>query len=333
MIFLNGNIDVVTRILEFVTESSEELNTCAMVSRVFRLARSDSRLDQTRTGTIILKTPLANIPPEVWRRWDQQVFTGNRVRLVAILTEIQQGIINSRSSAELPLALTNVREVILQRDSSVKVPESLAECEHGGVEAVGFFQEILPNLDILDIGAFAATTAGLGTLPLNSPFHVLSESRASVFRCTAEVVYRGCHFFLIQPYTLPVNHDIMNSLHELHLDPFGVYFQSLPIAAYCQEYSQLEQEEWFENAANRHGGADWVLLQEYPNLERVTLKRAEYLQRSMNRASTIYWTELPQETLVKFVRHTPKLRWFCSDLTQDNVAILKEERPEVKFCN
>jgi hypothetical protein len=36
MIFLNGNADVVTRILEFVAETSEELNTCAMISRVVR---------------------------------------------------------------------------------------------------------------------------------------------------------------------------------------------------------------------------------------------------------------------------------------------------------
>jgi hypothetical protein len=79
MIFLNENIDLVTRILEFVSESSEELNTYAMISRVFRLSRSEPCFDQTRTGTIILKTSPANIPPEVWQRWDQQVFMGNRV--------------------------------------------------------------------------------------------------------------------------------------------------------------------------------------------------------------------------------------------------------------
>jgi hypothetical protein len=330
MIFLNGNIDVVTRILEFVTESSEELNTCAMISRVFRLARNDSRFDQTRTGTIIFKTSLGNIPMEIWRRWDQQVFTGNRVRLVAILTGLPRGpVFASRASATLPFTLTNVRELILRRDSSVNVPESLVECEHGGVEAVRFFQKILPNLDILDIGALAVNTSDLGTFPFNSSVSVLRDSPANVFRCTAEVVYPGCHFSLLQPYSFPIEKN-MNSLHELHLDPFGVRFyeQSLPIAAYCQEYSRLEQEEWFENAANRRGGADWVLFQEYPNLERVTLRRADYYT-----LNSFCWRALPQEALIKFVRHTPKLRWFCSDLTAENIAILKEERPEVEFCN
>jgi hypothetical protein len=273
MIFLNGNSDLVTRILEFVAESSEELNACAMVSRVFRLSRSDHRFDQTRTGTIVLKTSLANIPPEVWQRWDQQVFTGNRVRLVAILTQLPT------DSVEFPFALTNVREVILQRDSFVKVPESVDEREHGGMNVVEFFRKILPNLDNLDIGALAVTTVDLGLL--NFPGSALYQSRiyqslVSVFRCTTEVVYPGCNFSLMQPYLFPVNNN-MNSLREIHIDPFGVYLsdESPPITAYCKEYIYLEQEEWYEYASPYHHGADWVLLQEFPNLERVTLQHAK----------------------------------------------------------
>jgi hypothetical protein len=336
MIFLNGNIDVVTRILEFVAESSEELNTCAMISRSFRLARENPRFDQTRTGTIIFKTPLGNIPMEVWRRWGQQVFTGNRVRLVAILTGLPRGpVFASKASADLSFALTNVRELILQRDSSVKVPESLAKC--GGVNAVRIFQKILPNLDILDIGALAVTTSDLtGTIGYIGLFgNVLREPRASVFHCTADVVYRDCHFSLLQPNPFPVNY-ILNNLREIHIDPFGVHFHAgySPIAAYCQEYSQLEQEEWFENGLYLHDGPDWVLLQEYPNLERVTLLHAEYTcHDSYNLDRDLFWQVLPQEALMKFVRHTPTLRWFRSDLTAENIAILKEERAEVEFCD
>jgi hypothetical protein len=140
MIFLNGNIDVVTRILEFVAESSEDLNTCAMISRVFRLSRSDPRFEQTRTGTIILKGYVEDIPPEVWQRWDQQVFTGNRVRLVVILTQLSRhDTLYSIYCPEFIFTLTNVREVILQRDGTqVKVPESIGGRDHGGVGAVGF---------------------------------------------------------------------------------------------------------------------------------------------------------------------------------------------------
>jgi hypothetical protein len=346
MNLLNGNIDVITRILEFVTDSSEELNTYAMVSRSFRRARDNPPSDQTRTGTIIFKTYFRDIPKEVWQRWDQQVFTGNRVRLVAILTQLKEGTF-WRSSRRSPLYLPpfflyNVRELILQRDVERKR-------ENGGGDVmapISFFQMILPNLDILDIGALAVNTTDLGRIRLNNLVRHAAIHATSVFRCTAEVVHRRWHFSLMQRFrtrtiagfrtrsTAEVGHrrwhfPLMqpdyytpsnNILREIHLDPLRVMFY-LPIVD-----RHLEQERWFGNASNRNGGTDCVLLQEYPNLERVTLKHVEYL-------NDLRWKELPQEALIKFVRHTPKLRWFCSDLTQDNIAILKEERPEVEFCN
>jgi hypothetical protein len=279
------------------------------------------------------KTSLAHIPPEVWQRWDQQVFTGNRVRLIAILTQLPgPGSFYTGYQAEFPFPLTNVREVILQRDSSVEVSESVAERDHGGVGAVGFFTSILPNLDILDIGALAVTTMDLRR-PLTSPESVLFDLRISAFRCTAEVVYPGYKFCLMQPYPFPVANDGMNRLREIYIDPFSVNFgdESPPINAYCKEYSQLE--EWFGNAYSYTNGVDRVLLQEYPNLERVTLKHAEYLEGYDRNSDDDYWKQLPEEALIKFVRHTPTLRWFCSDLTQENIASLKEEHPEVEFCN
>jgi hypothetical protein len=45
---------------------------------------------------IIIKTLIGNIPREVWQRWDQQVFTGKGVRLLAILTQLQPGTFNSQ---------------------------------------------------------------------------------------------------------------------------------------------------------------------------------------------------------------------------------------------
>jgi hypothetical protein len=200
------------------------------------------------------------------------------------------------------------------------------------------FKKIVPNLDILDIGALAVTDVDFGTVPFNSPERALDDRYVSVFRCTAEVVYPGCHFCLEQPYPFYYN----GSLREIYIDPFGVYFDDkVPLAAFCKEYSQLEQEVWFDNASRHNNGQDWVLLQEYLNLERVTLKHADYVElykRNIDGLGEFYrkdppWKELPQEAMIKFVRHTPKLRWFSSDLTQENIALLKEERPEVEFCN
>jgi hypothetical protein len=58
-------------------------------------------------------------------------------------------------------------------------------------------------------------------------------------------------------------------------------------------------------------------------LERVSLKNAK--------CSISGGQNFPQIGLVRFVRNTPSLRWFRSDLSAENVAILQAERPEVTF--
>lgn len=127
-----------------------------MVSRVFRVARSDSRFDQTRIGSIVFKTD--SIPIEVWKRWDQKVFTGNRARLVVIVVITTQQLEQetSESAAESPFALTNVRELIIYRDSPV-------ELNVYGTSVLTFFSIILPNLQIVDQGPFRLITPWLGS--------------------------------------------------------------------------------------------------------------------------------------------------------------------------
>jgi hypothetical protein len=59
-------------------------------------------------------------------------------------------------------------------------------------------------------------------------------------------------------------------------------------------------------------------------LERVSLRNAKYDFNELNQS-------FPQYGLLKVVRNTPSLRWFRSDLSPENVAILQAERPEVTF--
>jgi hypothetical protein len=61
-------------------------------------------------------------------------------------------------------------------------------------------------------------------------------------------------------------------------------------------------------------------------LERVSLKNAKYCSFLEGHPQIF-----PQFGLVRFVRGTPSLRWFRSDLSPENVAILQAERPEVTF--
>lgn len=66
-------------------------------------------------------------------------------------------------------------------------------------------------------------------------------------------------------------------------------------------------------------------------LEAVSCKRARLC--ADNLTSIPYAKELSQEQLLDFVRHAHKLRWFKSDLSPQNIALLRVERPDVLFVS
>ena len=61
-------------------------------------------------------------------------------------------------------------------------------------------------------------------------------------------------------------------------------------------------------------------------LERVSLFGGRYVQIGTNDV-----IKFSQMSLIRFVRNTPHLRWFRSDLTEENAKMLSEERPEITF--
>ncbi|OEU14230.1 hypothetical protein FRACYDRAFT_240764 [Fragilariopsis cylindrus CCMP1102] len=67
-------------------------------------------------------------------------------------------------------------------------------------------------------------------------------------------------------------------------------------------------------------------------LERVSIRNARYRYRY--HVDGIEVTPfLPQEVLIKFVRNAPYLRYFRSNLTQENIAMLQREKPAIEFTS
>ena len=67
-------------------------------------------------------------------------------------------------------------------------------------------------------------------------------------------------------------------------------------------------------------------------LERVSIRNARY--RYSFHSEGIDWTPfVPQELLIKFVRNAPNLRYFRSNLTQENIAMLQREKPAIEFTS
>jgi hypothetical protein len=70
------------------------------------------------------------------------------------------------------------------------------------------------------------------------------------------------------------------------------------------------------------------LLRYCPELRRLDIKNASWRCNGMNGRE-----DLPQDIIIKMVRHHPNLVWLRSDLTSENVAMLKRERPEITFVS
>ncbi len=68
-----------------------------------------------------------------------------------------------------------------------------------------------------------------------------------------------------------------------------------------------------------------------PNLERVSIKGVTVEDQVIGVGSERQ--PLSQEAIVQFVRNTPSLRWLRSDLTEQNVAMLQKDRPEMTLVS
>jgi len=66
-------------------------------------------------------------------------------------------------------------------------------------------------------------------------------------------------------------------------------------------------------------------------LERISIRRAKFRITYGDRRT---YTAAPQNALIKFIRNAPRsLRWFRSDLSTENIAMLQLERPGIEFSN
>lgn len=299
-------------ILEHLTE--EDLDRFALVSQYcLVLAQDDLRF--RRTGTIVIKKSMEDIPTSFWERLNKKVFCGNRTHLVVVLDTLKYFPVGAPS-----FVLEHVRELDLQPGPYIL---SLSKRRRGCVDIVdvcAYFNTMLPALDCVDLSPLAEEIPCRKYL---NGSHSLCMLGVSKFCC--EPSGRGLSKpSMLQPKRYNRRLDVLGkekaeNLKEFHVDPIDMYFDC-PIAAYCEE-------DWFEIQGGHK--SKLYLLQDFPNLERVTLSHARC---RCTDSGEIHVLAMPQEALMKFVRHMPKLNWFRSDLTPENIVMLQAERPEVHFC-
>ena len=104
------------------------------------------------------------------------------------------------------------------------------------------------------------------------------------------------------------------TLKEIYMDN-SVFF-----TGYSDKLSDLENDQYSDCFLFHHCSSTV--------LERVSIKNAKH--REYIYTATI----LPQNALIKFVRKSPpSLRWFRSDLSSENMTMLRSERPEIELVN
>lgn len=82
-----------------------------------------------------------------------------------------------------------------------------------------------------------------------------------------------------------------------------------------------------------HSNATFMFQRFGSQIKRVSIKNGRYALSSLllDDPSAAGIRQLPQSALIKFVRNSPTLERFRSDLTRENVVMLQKERPAIVF--
>ena len=157
---------------------------------------------------------------------------------------------------------------------------------------------ILPNLHEINISNLDLYCGSLSKISRNCP---LLEKVIWNYINKASHVYLNGHGM-----------HMCNNLKEIHMND-SVLFCSTP---YKGQMSNLTNPA-FNNRFIFHRCCN--------ALERVSIRNTRCYGNVL--------ISIPQNALIKFVRNVPSLRWFRSDLTQENIDMLQLERPGIELLH
>jgi hypothetical protein len=280
----------------------EELSAFSLASKDSHKVRNHSSLDQTRSGTISLGKGVSNaveLMDKVRERQWSHAFRGHRTHLRLYgLTHLSANMMDSIDDDFVNNACP-LKEVT---SLDCSIPQTgirrpwLAPYEDyvdKGFAHGLALSLLVPNLRRLDMSYLPLTLAGLAWITENNPL-------LEVIRWNRSLIW-------------PINSDACEhikayqNLKEIYLDDARLLF--------CEQDMDPEQL-WTCFSENNH------------KLEKISLRGAQWYHHN-----TYHLTPIPQASLIKFVRCTSSLRWFRSDLTPENIELLKRERPEMTFCS
>lgn len=299
---LNG--DCLLQILSYLP--ADDLNSIAICSRRYRVARAHESLDQTRTGTIIISegyTFRSLCDSITGNNWNE-VFQGNRTHLTVIGLENLMIHAQVRSENYWRAMVTASR---LSGVTSLHLSGHLNDdrsngdflpLHHGAI----YIFELCPNLQ----------EAALTSLEMNLSSSAWGLCQALSVHCPNLncVTWHGCQ---VRQHVSGFSLGAASNLTELSLD--GCRF----LSSRMQHMTGLPE---------RVNDEDNYMFRYCQSLTRLSIKNATY-----KNLQDWHFQPIPQEMIIDMVRRHPTLRWLCSDLSEKYVAMLRLERPDIVFVS
>lgn len=297
--FEDLNRDCLVQIHSFL--ENEERNAATLINKPMRYARMSSLLSQIRTGTIDI-TPavdksILELYDAIETRGYQHVFADNRTNFK----------LKNLDNFKHNTAMKDIKR--RARSSSVKLPgvKSLdvsfpphtsnrrRPVKNSTMKALAL---ILPNLESIDLSYMQVTQTAVSAFCQQCP-----NLKSITWRGSTDNLLIGGEDF-----------KSANNLKDLNLDNSVLYHGDIPLSHFG------------DDSAYARGG--WCMLVQCRRLERLSIKG---ISATLFRGSP---QAVSNDVIAKYVRHAPPtLRWLRSDLSQDYVAMLKQERPEITFVS
>lgn len=295
---MDCNDDVLLRIMSFLSYIC--LNEVEMCSLRCQEIRSHESLNQTRVGTIVFSenTTRDSLDRNLQQHW-YEVFTGNKTHLKIVGLELVQ----HQSWETDRHRLANVMAEVLELDVSCN-PEmiDIQQEDSRGRRTAAFTSllDILPNLREMNVAY----------LKVNRPqWFDMGSTCPNLER----VKWNGCHF----TYIINGNGNIIRdclSLTEICFDGCHFIF-NMDRRMFDLVFLGFDREN------NTR-----LLWATCTGLERLSMQNTTWINTDMQNPE-----QLSQNLLMAVTRAHQKLRWIRSDLAEENVARLRQERNRNNF--
>lgn len=319
---------------------ANDLNSMAMCGRHYRAARSHESLDQARTGTILCSTntSLTTIYDALVKQGMNQARNRSTLKLVNIenVPPLVEGtgvgrVIPHICSLAVSFRHPFVRTVWHQTlEAIIKMLPNLEEIDFADMICHGFqFCNIERDCRMLKRFSWSGS---FGTMRLNGGnFAESSSAVTELYLDDTEFSHDGWHDGCSESLLLLHEEDV-----DLDEDIFHLYGrrpeyhhgdedddENHNIAFEQEEDQLLLMPEEVEDL----GGENRYMFRQCRHLQRLSITNATWRDGLQPRQ------QVTQDMLIDVARHHPTLRWLKSDLTEENIAMIQREKPEMIFVS